>query len=167
MGLQIDPRTGGSISRSGIGENYTIPLRQVLDGVVANAEVVAVGNDPAFNGIIDIKEVLAVALYVNFTLGSLTSMDIIPEFSMNDPNPSTLLPLGWFRLGTGAIASGVISVTNAIYRYIASLNNVIVIPNPGANYMRIITSSVGTVTSSAARLNAIRGWPHPKLLGIP
>ena len=163
-GLQIDPRTGGSIQRSGIGDTSVVPLRAVALGAVANAEVLAGGGNG--DGIVNIKEAMLIALYINFTKGSLTSADVIPEFSNTDDVAETITPLGWYRLATAAISAGVMTIKNGIYRYVDTLKNIIVIPNPGANFMRVFTSSIGTTTSSSMRIDAARGWGHPQILGV-
>ena len=165
-GLQIDRRTGGSIQRSGIGDANFLQLRAVSQGTIPNAETLAEASGSGGpNGVIDIKDVIAVGVFVDFVIGSLTSADVIPEFSNKDVDG--LGPVDWYRLAAGALSAGVVTPTNVVYRYAASSKkNVIVIPNPGANYMRILTASVGTVTSSSMRIDVIRHWGLPKMTGI-
>lgn len=152
LGLGSNPGQGGPIQNSGALDTGTVLGHATT---VPNAETVVplglLGSEQA-DGIIDISMCSNIGLYVGFTLGSLTSMDLIPEFGHRQSDVTQFFKRGW-----PSIAAGIVTVTPLIYRFTASYTGIICLNNPGANYLRLKTISVGTITSSALALIAVRG----------
>ena len=152
LGLAINPGQGGPIQNSGALDTGIVLQ---YPSTVANAEgtvplgIIGLGS---VDGIIDISMCSNIALFVGFTLGSLTSMDLIPEFGHKQGDVTQFHKRGW-----PSVAAGVVTVTPLIYRFTASYAGVLSIYNPGANYMRLRTLSVGVITSSALQITVGRG----------
>ena len=121
---------------------------------VANAETVIKDTGPTGNlilpnGILDISMCSNMGIYINFTLGSLTSADLIPMFSADG--------IDFLKRGWPAIAAGIVTITPLIYRFTADYIGILALNNPGANYLRFSSASVGVITASELVVSAIRG----------
>jgi hypothetical protein len=103
-----------------------------------------------------IEQINFLALECGFTLGSLTNVTIKVEFSEDNSN--------WYQLQKGTITAGsdafnpFLIVLTATGNYYININTECF--NGGGfktRYIRVSTSGVGTVTSSALLINAIYG----------
>lgn len=92
-------------------------------------------------------------LYVDFTLGSLTSAQLIVEFN-NDPTDVN----GWYQETIDDIASstGIVTQRNTVRTFAATGKYRIPIKT-NDQYIRVSIKGTGTVTSSSAKINAIIG----------
>lgn len=80
-----------------------------------------------------------VILYVDFTLGDLTTMELVFEYSNDGTN--------WFQETTESISSGVASCETLVHQFDES--GTYALPNTNASkYMRIGVKGTGTVDDS-------------------
>jgi hypothetical protein len=80
-----------------------------------------------------------VVLYIDFTLGDLTTMELVFEYSIDGTN--------WFPETTESISSGVASCETLVHQFDA--DTVCALPNTnGSKYMRVGVKGTGTVTDS-------------------
>lgn len=162
-GLAPNP-SGGVIQNTGCGEDSGLLVRNgAVDGAINNTEAVSSiqnGTGRLLNGIINIRAAKIITFLGTFTIGSLTTADIIPEFS---PNFSD-----WFKLSLLTNTAGIITLqTNPLTLRLAATGNFLFsIPNPGCPWMRIKTASNGTATNSNLLLYILRGWASPLSIGL-
>lgn len=92
-------------------------------------------------------------LYVDFTLGSLTTAELKVEFN-NDPTDTN----GWYQetLDDAAASTGIVTERSLVRTFSATGKYRIPI-KINDQYIRVSIKGTGTVTSSSAKINAIIG----------
>jgi len=158
---------GVSIQRTGCGDNIVIPVRVAGDGTVANLSTLNASQLDA-DGVIWVKDVPTISIYVSlFTMGTpgITSVSISPYFAMTRGGtkyklsiPNVTADSGVVLQDTGVnykLTAAIVTATNAV---------IFTFPNPGANWLAIYTSSIGTVTGSVLVFGVVRGWGVPQML---
>lgn len=125
--------------------------------VVANASTLA--------GWVNIASVPLIGIWVRHTKGSLTSASVQASFAQSLEGTE-------YYYGAGSFADNDLSielVTPGIYEWImtGSANRIIPIMNPGAPWMAIYTTSVGTTTSSWMELYVSRNYGIANPIIIP
>ena len=146
-GLAIDPGSGVSIQNAAPLDNNFINVRKVADGTISNSEVINTAQ--LENGFIDVSECAAVAIACISVTGSLTSMSVFPEFSDNAASV-------FHRLGVGKQTAGAIAIREFSILLSTDISVVTIVPNPGAHFMRIVTTSSGTITNSSLIIDILR-----------
>ena len=87
-------------------------------------------------------------ILADFTLGSLTTADIIVEYSDDGTN--------FYQEVMSSLSAGVDTVTSLVHRLSASGKRAIAIPIK-SRFVRISAIGNGTVTSSSLKIDAILG----------
>ena len=87
-------------------------------------------------------------LYIDFTLGSLTSSQVKVEFSIDNEN--------WFQETTLSVSSGTQTVNLSEYEFTASGQYRVEIPIKD-RYIRVSAKGTGTVTGSSMEIKAVTG----------
>ena len=100
----------------------------------------------AGTSLVDCEKYTHVVLYVNFTIGSLTSLELKVEYS-NDGG-TTL-----FQETARSISASTITETNVIHQFTATGKYRVVIPVQG-HTIKVSVKGTGTVTSSAVAVDA-------------
>lgn len=92
-------------------------------------------------------------LYVDFTIGSLTTAEIKVEFN-NDPTDAN----GWYQetLDDPAASTGIVT-ERALVRTLSATGKYRIPIKINDQYIRISIKGTGTPTSSSAKINAIIG----------
>lgn len=155
-GLAISP-TGGVIQNTGSGRENLLLVRDGTDGVIETVETVIStnnGNGRLVDGIIRIREVPYIAVYLLPSFGSLTTIDLIPEFGWGTATPAPICFMD-------SVSTGVVSLSSILkYRMSVTPHELLtfwfVIPNPGATTMRfkIIGATTNTNSSIGIRVGA-------------
>jgi len=166
MGSEIIPALGtqppllesGFVSLPpGCGLDEWLAVRLTSDGTVANAltlNQLSAGNGQLPDGLIDISRIPMIGFSAAVTVGSLTNLNIIPHFTdnVNFTNP----------LSAMVVTAGIAALSDLIFRFTANAGLIWSIPNPGCKYMKIYTSSTGTITGSTLGLFVGGGWSGAK-----
>ena len=152
----LNPTTGGHLP-FGCGDANWIDLRKQADGVVTNAAVLLNTYIKPI-GAINIAGCSHIVIYAKVYKGTtpLTSISLIPYFSVNLTDSFiNLAMLDWTADGEEVT----ISPNPFLFLFTATTTQkLIVMPNPGMNWLRFYTSSVGTDTASYAEIGVARGW---------
>lgn len=103
-----------------------------------------------------IEQINHLSLECAFTIGSLTSVSIKVEFSEDN--------VTYYQLQSGTFATGIDTMTPAVFSLAATGNYLVDINKEFFNgggfktrYIKVSSSGVGTVTSSALSINAVYG----------
>ena len=104
----------------------------------------------------DLDSMNSVSLLCDFTVGSLTNVAVLVEFSDDNVN--------WFKATRDSFSAGVNSPVAAFFqftltdKYLINLNEMFFAGGQiKAKYIRVSASGVGTVTSSSLAITALIG----------
>lgn len=162
-GLAYDAN-GVRIQNTGSGElhQYGQYLYGQHDAEIPNASTVvpyALGiADGASDGVIDIRSVTQIGLVIYALIGSLTSFTVSLEFSLDGAS--------WYPDLVVSYTAGAVTFTNRTFTFTADTTKFFSMPNPGFNFMRVKTSSVGTITNSLFSFAPIRGWGNQNMVKV-
>lgn len=127
-----------------------MPIRTaaILTTAYVAGTVIGVENPPYMAGPVGLYNQLT--LYVSFTIGSLTTAELIIEFS-NDG-------VDWYQetIDDIAAATGIITQRNSVRTFAATGKYRIPLPITD-QFIRVSIKGTGTVTGSSATINAIIG----------
>lgn len=153
---------GTPLSKAPVGDSNFIQLRSAAGGIIDNVEQ-TLGGDSAdafvTDGIFYVGNASTISLWVDITLGSLTSVTIRPQFA--DTSRGT-----WYYVGlTNEIPAGALSTIsphalgwNFATGFATGGTIVISVPNPGGTWGRFRIGSSGTTTDSSIVAYVSRGW---------
>ncbi len=157
--LLSNPGSGGPIQRTGYSNVLTItPVAAIINAKTfenTNYTRVFIGNCPGFS------------LAVNLNLGALvTSFIIYIEFSVDGTNfysQTYLLNVG----GVTTFDQHTYNVVrNGLFGTVHILQHIFSVQNPGSNWVRFYTSSVGNVAATSKRIWMTRHWNDPPTMGF-
>jgi len=141
--LGINP-TGGVIQNTGVGLQEWLQIRGAADGEVLNGVTVNNFHSLDSTGKFDVSDIPLISLFVHVFIGSLTSLEFYPEFA------DALVSLGsWAQLSDQSLATNSVTLSPYTYKVIVTGNYIVTFPNPGAQFMRVVTLSSGVTTNSS------------------
>lgn len=146
--LASNQSDGVSIQNTGGGDTELIKLRDKATGGTVSLTKTLL-NAIVTNGVINVKDCPTIAVFHDFTKGSLINVGFTFEFSDNDE-------VNWFELlaynrTTSSIKSaGINQTVTGLF--------VFSIDNPGATRMRVSVQGAGTITASSLGVWIGRGF---------
>ena len=148
---QMVDQSGHPVYASANSDPGLISIRTTA--VVANAQTLVSDNTTDFeSGKIPLQGCPVIYLYVDFTIGSLTSASITPRFAWGTDTD-------YLAMVASAPSSGVITASDTLsFLFSSTAKLVVPVLNPGAEYVQIYTSSSGTTTSSDMLISVMRGF---------
>jgi len=151
MGVNQDLADGPLEQRLCATDETFIDVRKDTDGVVINTKTL--NSFQLTNGWIYVGHATGISLYYKFTKGLLSSLSIIPEFSMDK-----VISFG-FSLWDNTASSSTIVIRKGTSFFTGSDGDegVLLINNPCMRWLRFYTSSTGTITDSSLILKIARG----------
>lgn len=152
--LMTDPGSGGSIQRTGCGDEAIIGIRKTSDGFISLAltlnnyhyDKIYIGNISSF----------IINCIFNFGTGPITHTYIYPQFSIDGVNfyPQAYMV---YTGGISTVHQHRYYINTSITRYSFIINN------PSSNWVRFYTLGIGNTTGSSGIIQMARGWNsgHP------
>lgn len=123
----------------------------IRDAAILTGSYVVAAVDETVAGTtrnIDLSGVNQAVVYVDFTIGSLTSLELKMEFSPDGTN--------WYQETFQSISTGTATETLGVHTMIATGAYKIFVQTKD-RYMRVSAKGTGTVTASSATLKLVYG----------
>jgi hypothetical protein len=122
------------------------PAAILTNSYVAATKVDAPGN----NGGVQPNKFNTIIFYIDFTIGSLTDVQLKVEFSHDGTN--------WFQETFSNISGATDTMSLGVHKIAATGKYILILTQVAAQNVRISAIGTGTVTASSLSIDAVFAW---------